>query len=193
MIGQLRGIILEKQPPQLLLEVGGVGYEIDMPTSAFERLPIIGQSVLLHTHFIVREDAHLLYGFDILQERSLFRILLKVNGVGPRLALTILSHMTIDEFVRSVVDNNPARLTAVPGVGKKTAERLVIEMRDKVSDWGYQSVMTAPTRHLTQDAIAALITLGYKPTEASHAISKIESLYANSEDMIRHVLKERMV
>ncbi len=135
MIGQIRGIILEKQPPQLLVDVHGVGYEIDAPMSTFYQLPDVGQEVSLFTHFVVREDAHHLYGFYTRDERHLFRTLLKVNGVGPRLALTILSSTAPDEFVRCVLNNDTASLVRLPGIGKKTAERLVIEMRDKLSDW----------------------------------------------------------
>src|SRR5688572_2521067 len=135
MIGQLHGIILEKQPPQLLLDVQGVGYEIDAPMSTFYKLPEIGKEITLLTHFVVREDAHHLYGFYSQEERLLFRTLLKVNGVGPRLSLTILSSIDPDEFARCVVSNDTASLVRVPGVGKKTAERLIIEMRDKLSSW----------------------------------------------------------
>jgi Holliday junction DNA helicase RuvA len=119
MIGFIRGILVEKQPPQLLINVGGVGYEIDAPMSTFYHLPDLGQEVTLHTHFIVREDAHLLYGFFTRDERSLFRTLLKVNGVGPRLALTILSSMETNEFIRCVINNDAESLVRLPGVGKK--------------------------------------------------------------------------
>jgi Holliday junction DNA helicase RuvA len=203
MIGQLRGIILEKQPPQLLLEVNGVGYEINAPMSTFYRLPDIGQSVLLQTHFVVREDAHQLYGFYDRKERTLFRTLLKVNGVGPRLALTILSGIDINEFVHSIVNNDTANLVRLPGVGKKTAERLIVEMRDKFSDWQQttsiewsqlgdtHSKCAIPTQAI-QDAVSALIALGYKPQEASRAISKIEEKNLNSEEMIRRALREML-
>jgi Holliday junction DNA helicase RuvA len=203
MIGQLRGIILEKQPPQLLLEVHGVGYEVDAPMSTFYHLPDIGQSVLLYTHFVVREDAHHLYGFYGREERSLFRTLLKVNGVGPKLALTILSGINTNEFVQSIVNNDTANLVRLPGVGKKTAERLIIEMRDKFSHWeqtasiewnqltGANSKNTISNQAI-QDAISALIALGYKPQEASRAISKIEEKNLNSEEMIRRALQERV-
>ena len=200
MIGQLRGIILEKQPPQLLLGVNGVGYEIDAPMSTFYLLPDVGQEVTLHTHFVVREDAHLLYGFYGLEERLLFRTLLKVNGVGPRLALTILSGIEPGEFVHCIVNNDTARLVGLPGVGKKTAERLVVEMRDKLSGW--QSIAVSDLNknttggnqknQATQDAVSALIALGYKPQEASRAVSKINDDTLNSEEMIRLVLREMM-
>src|SRR5688572_17609541 len=135
MIGQIRGILIEKQPPSLVVDVHGVGYDIDAPMSTFFQLPDVGCEVTLLTHFVVREDAHHLYGFYTREERQLFRSLLKVNGVGPKLALTILSSITPDEFVHCVLSNDAASLVRLPGVGKKTAERLIIEMRDKLSDW----------------------------------------------------------
>lgn len=205
MIAQLRGIILEKQPPQLLLDVNGVGYEIDAPMSTFYRLPEAGQEITLLTHFVVREDAHHLYGFASSEERTLFRTLLKVNGVGPRLALTILSSIDPDEFVRCVLNNDTASLVRVPGIGKKTAERLIIEIRDKVASWQQTSAAElkmlpldqkgsgGPSRHQTlQDAISALITLGYKPQEASRAVSKVDDGALNSQDIIRRALREMM-
>lgn len=199
MIGQLRGIILEKQPPLLLLDVNGVGYEIDAPMSTFYHLPEIGQKVTLHTHFVVREDAHHLYGFYAREERSLFRTLLKVNGVGPRLGLTILSSIEPNEFVRCVLNNDTASLVRLPGIGKKTAERLVIEIRDKLSDWQPAHAVELQSkpqdgRHLrnqtVQDAISALIALGYKPQEASKVVSKVDDGSLNSEEIIRRSLKE---
>jgi Holliday junction DNA helicase RuvA len=201
MIGLLRGIILEKQPPQLLLDVSGVGYEIDAPMSTFYRLPEIGKEVTLFTHFIVREDAQLLYGFYAREERALFRTLLKVNGVGPRLALTILSSMGPDEFVSCVITNDTDSLVRLPGVGKKTAERLIIELRDKVSGWQEAVLLpessTAKTSSIRnqslQDAIAALISLGYKPQEASRAVSRVESDGKSSEEIIRYALREVLV
>jgi Holliday junction DNA helicase RuvA len=197
MIGLLRGIIIEKQPPQLLLDVNGVGYEIDAPMSTFYHLPDIGQQVTLYTHFVVREDAQQLYGFYVREERSLFRTLLKVNGVGPRLALTVLSSIDPSEFVRCVVNNDTDSLVRIPGVGKKTAERLIIEMRDKVSNW-HQNPMPElganKTVHhqnqVTQDAVSALIALGYKPQEASRAVAKIDESNLTSEEVIRRALQE---
>jgi Holliday junction DNA helicase RuvA len=202
MIGLLRGIILEKQPPHLLLDVNGVGYEIDAPMSTFYHLPDIGKEVTLHTHFVVREDAHSLFGFFAREERALFRTLLKVNGVGPRLALTILSSIAPNEFVRCVINNDTASLVRLPGVGKKTAERLIIEMRDKLSSWqgtGSEHILAiTPTdkggrNPLIQDAISALVSLGYKPQEASRVISKVDDGQLTSEDMIRRALQEMVV
>lgn len=199
MIGQLKGIILEKQPPQLLLDVHGVGYEIEAPMSTFYKLPDVGGEITLLTHFVVREDAHHLFGFYSKEERSLFRTLLKVNGVGPRLGLTILSSIDPDEFARSVLQNDVASLVKVPGVGKKTAERLVIEMRDKLSAWQsahkeqpskMMSHENSLRNRLIQDAISALIALGYKPQEASRAVSKVDDGLKSCEEIIRFALKE---
>lgn len=201
MIGQIRGIILEKQPPQLLVDIQGLGYEIDAPMSTFYQLPEVGQTVTLFTHFVVREDAHHLYGFYTRDERLLFRTLLKVNGVGPRLALTILSSIAPQEFVRCVLNNDTVSLVRLPGVGKKTAERLVIEMRDKLADWcagmpmddiaSLKSEQNA--RHqILQDAISALISLGYKQQEANRTITKIDDGMVSSEELIRRALREMM-
>jgi Holliday junction DNA helicase RuvA len=199
MIGKIRGIILEKQPPQLVVDVNGVGYEIDAPMSTFYQLPDAGNEIHLFTHFVVREDAQQLYGFYTHDERLLFRTLLKVNGVGPRLALTILSSITPDEFVHCVLSNDTAALVRLPGIGKKTAERLVVEMRDKLSDWCSSSVVmdkmpeqhkNAERRQILNDAISALIALGYKQQEANRTVTKIDDGAANSEELIRRALRE---
>ncbi len=197
MIGQLFGTLLEKQAPTLLLKVQNVGYEIDAPMSTFYRLPEPGQDLVLYTHLVIREDAHQLYGFYTREERSLFRALLKVNGVGPRLALTILSSIEPEEFVRSVLNQESARLVCLPGIGKKTAERLIIEMRDKLKDWStelalpLQSASVKPSRNQAlQDAVSALIALGYKPQEASRAVAKVDEGNLSSEEMIRRALRE---
>lgn len=199
MIGQIRGIILSKQPPQIVIDVHGVGYEIDAPMGTFYQLPEAGREVTLLTHLIIREDAHLLFGFYTKEERQLFRTLLRVNGVGPKLALTILSSAEPQEFVRCVLNNDTAGLVKLPGVGKKTAERLVIEMRDKLSDWyqpaaGEGAILaksTPPVRHQAlQDAIAALVSLGYKQPEANRIVTKIDDGLAGSEELIRQALRE---
>lgn len=199
MIGQLRGIILEKQPPQLLLDLHGIGYELDAPMSTFYKLPEIGQEVLLYTHFVVREDAHHLYGFITKEERALFRTLLKVNGVGPKLGLTILSSILPAEFAHCVLNNDSARLVQLPGIGKKTAERLIIEMRDKLDTWQQplsievNAVTKEPARNqILQDAISALVSLGYKPQEASRSVSKIDDGSLSSEEIIRRALREQV-
>jgi Holliday junction DNA helicase RuvA len=199
MIGWMRGIILEKQAPQLVLEVGGIGYEINAPMSTFYRLPDIGHSVSLFIHFVVREDAQHLYGFYKSEDRLLFRALLKVNGVGPRLALATLSSIEPDEFVRCVLNNDTVNLARVPGIGKKTAERLVIEMRDKLSDWYRIDILDGKSpaqlepfnrRQTLQDAISALIALGYKQQEANRVVAKIDDGVARSEELIRRALQE---
>ena len=203
MIGRIRGEILSKQPPNLLVDVQGVGYELEAPMSTFYRLPATGSTVELHTHFVVREDAQLLYGFFTQQERTLFRTLIKVNGVGPKLGLTILSGIEADEFARCVAQDDSAALVKLPGVGKKTAERLVVEMRDKLKDWmpqeeGFTLEQTgapavAPTfaNSGQQEAESALIALGYKPAQATKSISQAVKALGESttEELIRHALK----
>jgi holliday junction DNA helicase RuvA len=197
MIGQIRGIVLEKAHPQLLIDVHGIGYEIDAPTSTFDQLPAIGQKVILFTHFVVREDAQQLYGFYTRDERLLFRTLLKVNGVGPRLALGILSSLSPQAFVQCVLNNDTAGLVQLPGIGKKTAERLVIEMRDKLKDWHGQSTIEialpeikGTRHHILKDAISALQSLGYKPQEANKVITKVDDGQSLSEELIRRALRE---
>lgn len=195
MIGRLRGTVLEKIPPRLLLDVNGVAYEIEAPMFTFYRLPDIGQETVLHTHLVVREDAHLLYGFAQEQERMLFRHLIKVSAVGPKLALAILSGMEPQDFVDLIRRNESTSLIKIPGVGKKTAERLVIEMRDRLADWKLpQPVVGVSPRPqsadlIAEEAINALIALGYKPSEARQAISFIEKDHSSSEELIRHALR----
>ncbi|OGT42014.1 MAG: Holliday junction DNA helicase RuvA [Gammaproteobacteria bacterium RIFCSPHIGHO2_12_FULL_37_34] len=198
MIGQIRGTILEKQPPLLLVEANGIGYEMDAPMSTFYQLPDVGQTVTLLTHFVVREDAHHLYAFYTRDERLLFRALLKVNGIGPRLALTILSSTTPDQFVHCVLNNDTNSLVKLPGIGKKTAERLVIEMRDKLSDWCTTSAAEGALvvkggsdkrHHTLQDAISALVALGYKQQDANRTVTKMDDGAASSEELIRRALR----
>ncbi len=200
MIGRLRGTIAEKQPPLILLDVNGVGYEVEAPMSTFYQLPETGQPVALHTHMVVREDAQLLFGFATEDERRLFRTLIKVNGVGARMALAILSGISADDFARSVQDGDTASLVRLPGIGKKTAERLIVEMRDRLADWGSnaslpgtgalaQSEQLPPSDH-SRDALSALIALGYKPPEASRLISKVDIEGMDSEGIIRAALKQ---
>lgn len=195
MIGRIQGKIIEKQPPQLLVDVQGVGYEIDAPMSTFYQLPNLGEPVTLHTHLVVREDAQLLYGFASLAERSLFRTLIKINGVGAKLALTILSGMSSSEFVTCVHDNDAAALVRLPGVGKKTAERLIVELRDKLKDQLPETVNLASGADVsysmstnsspTGDAVSALIALGYKPQEASRMVRAVETKDLTTEEIIR--------
>ena len=194
MIGRLRGVLLAKTPPELLLEVNGVGYEIQSPMSTFYALPDPGQEIILYTHFVVREDAQLLFGFIDDNERQLFRALIKVNGVGPKLALTILSGIETQQFVGCVQTNDVAALVKLPGVGKKTAERLLIDMRDKLDDWviGSEAVSSSPVNPvaLTEEAESALIALGYKPSEAAKAVAAVANdEIDSSEELIRRALR----
>lgn len=199
MIGRLRGIVAEKHPPELLIDVQGVGYEVEAPMSTFYQLPPTGESVTLYTHLVVRDDAHLLFGFASRAERTLFRTLIKVNGVGAKLALTILSGISADDFARCVQDGDSATLVRLPGVGKKTAERLIIEMRDRLQDWEAPPSLPgsaaqaagappAPADPL-KDAVSALVALGYKPPEASRLVSGVDTEGLSSEEIIRAALK----
>ena len=195
MIGLLRGILLQKQAPELLLDVSGVGYELLASLTTFIDLPDIDQEVTLYTHLIVREDAHTLFAFSSLEERALFRILLKVNGVGPKMALAIVSGMTANEFAQRVHNNDVAGLTRLPGVGKKTAERLIIEMRDRLPKPDDEQpqiegiAAPASARNLEEEAIEALLALGYKPTQASKMIAKFSNGGLSVEEVVRKALK----
>lgn len=194
MIGLLRGILLQKQTPDLLLDVSGVGYELIASLTTFIDLPEINNEVTLYTHLIVREDAHTLFAFSSIDERALFRILLKVNGVGPKMALAIVSGMTANEFAQRVHNNDVTGLTKLPGVGKKTAERLIIEMRDRLPEPSEQTKIDGftpvPTmRNLEDEAIAALLALGYKPTQASQMVAKYSSAGLSVEEIVRKALK----
>lgn len=197
MIGRITGELIEKHPPFILVDVNGVGYEIEAPTSTLASLPEIGEKIILHTHLIVREDAHVLCGFLTEQERQLFRHLIKVNSVGAKLALGILSGINVDSFVRCVHDKNTAALTKLPGVGKKTAERLIIEMRDRLKDMDVAPISVSATKlaaisgenDVMQDAISALVSLGYKPQEASRLLQHVEIQGQTSEAIIKSALK----
>lgn len=200
MIGRIRGALVEKQPPHLLIEASGVGYEVEAPMSVFYQLPETGAEVTLFTHFVVREDAQLLYGFSTRDERELFRTLIKVNGVGPKLGLTLLSGIDADNFVRCVQENDSATLVKLPGVGKKTAERLIIEMKDKLDRWQSApllegkpviagSEMAEAARDSEQEAVSALVALGYKPLDASKVVGRIFVEGMKAEDVIRQSLK----
>jgi holliday junction DNA helicase RuvA len=188
-IGFLRGQILQRQPPHLLIDVRGVGYEVEAPMSTFYDLPDTGAEVLLYTHLVVREDAHILFGFGTETERRLFRALIRVNGVGPRLALTILSGISVDSFVRSVRDNDTAALTRLPGIGKKTAERLVVEMRDRLDEAGASKSAGMAIMNPREEALSALVSLGYKPQEASRMLQAIPETGISSEEFIRRALQ----
>lgn len=191
MIARLTGTLIEKQPPVLVVDVNGVGYELEAPMSTFYKVTL-GATVTLHVHQVVREDANLLYGFASREERDMCRTLLKVNGVGPKMALAILSGMEADAFASCIRQGDVTTLTRIPGVGKKTAERLIIEMRDRVGDGpvglNLLSGETAPATP-EQDAITALIALGYKAAEAERAVGRIKADNASAEDLIRQALK----
>jgi Holliday junction DNA helicase RuvA len=205
-IGRLKGELIEKLPPQLVVDVNGVGYEVEASMNTFYRLPETGKQVTLFTHFVVREDAQLLYGFYDREERSLFRTLIKANGVGPKLAITILSGISTSEFVRCVNDGDTASLVKLPGVGKKTAERLIVEMKDKIKALGLEPsadfqlsaadgpdmASFEPVTDHRAEAESALVALGYKPVQASKSISQAHKTLgadASSEELIRVALR----
>lgn len=206
MIGRLRGIIIEKQPPEVLIEVSGIGYEVAMPMTCFYELPDNGQEVVILTHFVVREDAQLLYGFNNKQERALFRELIKVNGVGPKLALAILSGMSATQFIVAVEQGEIKTLIKLPGVGTKTAERLIVEMKDRFKNFGGEllnqtvsmdnknkSVLSLRTSsQIESEAISALVALGYKSQEASRIVSKVIKPEMDSEALIKEALKSAL-
>lgn len=198
MIGRIKGQLLGKQPPELLVDVHGVGYEMEAPMSTFYQLPATGEEVVLHTHMVVREDAQLLYAFYSTGERRLFRDLIRINGVGPKLGLTILSGISAQDFARAVQDGDAAVLTGLPGVGKKTAERLIVELRDKLSAdiaplsedsaaaaSGYSGHRPSPV----SDAVSALTALGYKAQEASRMVRAVDATGLETEAIIRAALQ----
>ena len=194
MIGLLRGRILGKQPPGVLLDVHGVGYEIDAPMTTFYDLPAVGEEVTLFTHLVVREDAHTLYGFLKATDRDLFRSLLKVNGVGARLALGVLSGMEPAVFVGCIQAGDATALVKLPGIGKKTAERLIIELRDRLelpaeSASAAPATAALPEASPVEDAVSALVGLGYKPQEASRMVRALETANLSSEEIIRSALQ----
>jgi Holliday junction DNA helicase RuvA len=195
MIGFLRGKIASKTPPQLVLDVQGVGYEIEAPMTTFYELPVLGEEVTLHTHLVVREDAHQLFGFLREADRLMFRALIKINGVGPKLALTILSSQTAESFQLCIQNNDTQALIKVPGIGKKTAERLLIEMRDRLPDLGATGMggvkisQSLPINTPKQEAISALCSLGYKPADASRMVQAVASDDKSCEDIIRAALQ----
>lgn len=207
MIGRLRGILIEKQPPLIVLDVQGVGYEVEASMNTILALPRLGEVASLYTHLVVREDAHLLYGFGDDIERRLFRELIKISGVGPRMAIAILSGMERAQLVRCLMDGDAQALTRLPGVGKKTAERLVIEMRDRLEKWPALSAgISAQGDTLFEnddaagapdepdhyaDAESALIALGYKPTDAAKMLSGLDNT-ASTEWLIKQALSRRL-
>lgn len=201
MIGRLRGKLIEKQPPEILLDVQGVGYELLLPMTSFYALPDIGQECTLFTHLAVREDAHQLFGFAAKTDRTLFRELIKTNGVGPKLALAILSAMSVQEFAYAIEREELSKLVKIPGVGKKTAERLLVELKGKFKGVGQADFFVESKRISAPDmpsietdtpdaeAVAALVALGYKPAEALKMVKKVANANLTSEQLIREALK----
>ena len=192
MIGYLRGRLVRKAPPALIVDVHGVGYELEAPMSTFYRLPELGAEVELHTHLVVREDAHLLYGFATEDERRLFRDLLRVTGIGPKIGLALLSGIDVDTFMRCVEAEDAAALTRIPGIGRKIAERLLVEMRDRIRALG-QLPSSAPRSGAPAgaraEAFSALVALGYKPVEVNRLLQGVEQDGAGTEELIRRALQ----
>ncbi|MFD2167069.1 Holliday junction branch migration protein RuvA [Thalassotalea euphylliae] len=203
MIGQLHGVLLEKQPPDIVIDCNGVGYEVQVPMTTLYALPEVNEKTLLYTHFVVREDAQLLYGFANKIDRKLFRLLIKASGVGPKLALAILSGMSAEQFVSCVAHDDASTIVKIPGIGKKTAERLLIEMRDRIKDWQVESQTpatdAAPLDLVSEnafiqsdakgDAMNALVSLGYTQAQADKAVKAVYSKDKTSEVLIKEALK----
>lgn len=205
MIGRIRGILVEKQPPQVLIEAAGVGYEIQLPMTSFYQLPDAGEEVIVYTHFVVREDAQLLFGFANQSERALFRELIKANGVGPKMALTILSGMSAAQFVHCVQQQDVNALVKLPGVGRKTAERLLVELKDRLSSLmgdNTENHLAAQPQTIEntfvvsddpkEEAISALVALGYKAAQISKTVNNLHRQGMTSEDLIREVLRSML-
>ena len=193
MIGSLKGMLASKQAPLIIVECAGVGYEVATPMSTFLELPAVGTEIFLHTHLLVRDDAHTLYGFATGDEKALFRLLLKVSGVGAKMSLAILSGMGVSDFERCVRYEDAAMLVKIPGVGKKTAERLIIEMRDKIEQSPAQALMAKAGKVVTDsrsEAIDALVALGYKPAEVKRLLAKLDIEDKSAEDIIRLALRQ---
>ena len=194
MIGKLNGKLVEKRPPVIVIDCHGVGYEVEAPMSTIYELPEIGENVVLCTHLAIRDDAHLLYGFLTESERKLFRALLKINGVGTKMALVILSGMSVSDFFSCVRSEDWASLVSLPGVGRKTAERLVLDMRDKIDKILPDSDMSSSSQSsIVDDAVSALVSLGYKRQDAEKYVDNLDSNLSTSEEIIREVLKNVLV
>jgi Holliday junction DNA helicase RuvA len=190
MIGSLRGTLTSKRPPWLMLDVGGVGYELEAPMSTFYRLPDVGRELLLLTHLVVREDAHLLYGFFTEGERGLFRNLLKISNVGPKIGLGVLSGMSVEGFYECIRNKDLVSLTKIPGVGRKTAERLLIEMADRLPEAVEPERAAIPVRSMAEgEASGALLALGYKPSEVIKMLKDLDGEQLGTEGMIREALR----
>lgn len=200
MIGRLQGLLAEKHAPELLVDVNGIGYEVSAPMSTFAMLGTVGEPITLYTHLVVRDDAHLLYGFASVSERTMFRTLIKVSGVGPKMGLAILSGMDANAFATCIQNEDIKSLTKLPGVGKKTAERLIMEMRDRLKEWHTQAPLWQAADQAEQsqantmiaEAESALISLGYKPQDAAKMLSKVTQEVTSSEDLIRIALRNSL-
>lgn len=190
MIGSLRGRLIAKQAPSIILECNGVGYDIETPMSTFFELPAVGGECFLYTHLLVREDAQILYGFASDAERALFRSVLKVRGIGARIALAILSAMSQSDFNRCIEYEDAAALSKIPGIGKKTAERLIVEMRDRITTKGDNVVRIDVEKGAKSEAVDALVALGYKPAEVNRLIAKLDLDGQSAEDIIRLALRQ---
>jgi Holliday junction DNA helicase RuvA len=189
-IGHLRGRLVRKAPPALILDVNGVGYELEAPMSTFYKLPELGSEVELHTHLVVREDAHLLYAFATEDERRLFRDLLRVTGIGPKIGLALLSGIDVDTFMRCVEAEDADALTRITGIGRKTAERLLVEMRDRIRALGQlPSASPKAGGSARTEAYAALVALGYRPVEVNRLLQGVEDEEAGTEELIRRALQ----
>ena len=193
MIGWLRGRLAAKNPPALVVDVNGVGYECEAPMSTFYALPATGAEVTLRTHLVVREDAHVLYAFGTEDERRLFRGLLRVSGVGPKIALGILSGISVEDFMRCIETEDAALLVRVPGVGRKTAERLLLDMRDRVREFAAASVAVSPSAGrggtAQAEAFSALSALGYRPAEITRLLKSVDEDITSTEELIRRALQ----
>lgn len=191
MIGQIRGKLIEKKPPMLLVDTGGIAYEVEVPMSTLYELPDTGAEITLKTQLVVRDDAHILFGFASDSERSLFRNLIKVSGVGAKMALGILSGTSVEGFVRCVREENADALVKIPGIGKKTADRLLVEMRDRLTGIGVESGgVEIPAGSAADEAFTALIALGYRPAEVTKMIAKADNEDLTTEQLIREVLRQ---
>ena len=198
MIGRLRGTLIHKSPPLLLIDVNGIGYEVEVSMTTLFELPEINSEVTLHTHLQIREDAHSLYGFATEEERALFKNLIKISGIGTKLALLILSGMSVQNFARCVQEGDAAALSRLPGIGKKTSERIIIEMRDRLKTLFSEQTASMPAAAMSgsahalsavDDAISALSALGYKAQDAMAMVKRIDTQNLSSEEMIRQALK----
>ncbi|MBO68463.1 MAG: Holliday junction branch migration protein RuvA [Acidiferrobacteraceae bacterium] len=191
MIGHVTGKLKRKQPPELLIDVNGIGYELEAPMTVFYDLPALDVEVTLHTHLVVRADAHQLFGFTEVRQRNLFRELLRVSGVGPRVGLAILSALTVEDLIRAISFSDSAQLTRIPGIGRKTAERLIIDLRDRFDEsMGGEQTSSEQSISPEQDAVRGLVKLGYRSSDAAKVVKQLRSPDASTEELVRNALKQ---